>query len=284
MFETYRIGILLRNHSKGIGFDRQSHQYFTASHTLTPATRLVRSVFPEFNAIKTSESLACKELGIDLQNATAADYLKIKEHSRTLRASWSTSRDFGTQTHELAEQCLLAGVDNYVELGKPYMHSNKIDGMVLSYFPGISNFIEDNKHLLREGLVSTEQTVWSSVFNTAGTIDFLTYSSDSKSLDIWDWKTDKSICPPELNFGKFGFGMFSHLPDTNYYHYTLQLGVYRRLLEDLGLPVSGMHLVHLRPSTFDGISDQRPTDKFYDVIDLPYLSDEVSHLLNSNIV
>ncbi len=52
----------------------------------------------------------------------------------------------------------------------------------------------------------------------------------------------------ENNFAN-GFGPVSHLPDTNYWHYTLQLNIYRWLLEKhYNLKISEMALVVLHPN------------------------------------
>jgi hypothetical protein len=41
----------------------------------------------------------------------------------------------------------------------------------------------------------------------------------------------------------------SHLPDTNYWHYSLQLNIYRRILQELyGVVVSELALVVLHPN------------------------------------
>ena len=45
-----------------------------------------------------------------------------------------------------------------------------------------------------------------------------------------------------------GYGPVSHLPDTNYWHYTLQLNLYRWLLEKhYGVVISEMALIVLHP-------------------------------------
>ena len=44
-------------------------------------------------------------------------------------------------------------------------------------------------------------------------------------------------------------GPLSHLPDTNFWHYSLQLNIYRRILQELyGVVVSELALVILHPN------------------------------------
>jgi hypothetical protein len=46
-----------------------------------------------------------------------------------------------------------------------------------------------------------------------------------------------------------GYGPVSHLPDTNYWHYTLQLNLYRWMLEKhYGVKISEMALIVLHPN------------------------------------
>ena len=61
------------------------------------------------------------------------------------------------------------------------------------------------------------------------------------------------------------YSPLDHLPDTNYWHYSLQLNIYRRILQELyGVVVSELALVVLHPN-FD----------HYRVIQLNMMDDEV---------
>jgi hypothetical protein len=63
---------------------------------------------------------------------------------------------------------------------------------------------------------------------------------------IYDWKRSKEI-KAENRF-QTGLGPLAHLPDCNYWHYSLQLNVYRWILETLyGLDVAEMYLLILHP-------------------------------------
>jgi hypothetical protein len=64
---------------------------------------------------------------------------------------------------------------------------------------------------------------------------------------IYDWKRAKEM-KMENPFSN-GYGPAKDLPDCNYWHYTLQLNVYRWLLEKhYGLKISEMALVVLHPN------------------------------------
>jgi ATP-dependent exoDNAse (exonuclease V) beta subunit len=82
----------------------------------------------------------------------------------------------------------------------------------------------------------------------AGSIDFVCENPDG-TLTIYDWKRCKEI--KKTN----GFGTFArtecidHLPDTNYWHYALQLNTYKTILErKYAKKVAQMFLVALHPN------------------------------------
>ena len=63
-----------------------------------------------------------------------------------------------------------------------------------------------------------------------------------------------------------------HLPDTNFWHYSLQLNVYKRILEvKYGKKVTALYLVCLHPSS---------GYKTYDRISVPILEKEIDDLFD----
>jgi ATP-dependent exoDNAse (exonuclease V) beta subunit len=93
----------------------------------------------------------------------------------------------------------------------------------------------------------TEWEVWDEELKLAGSIDMIYRNKKDGTFAIYDWKRAKDM-KMENNFAN-GFGPVSHLPDTNYWHYTLQLNIYRWLLEKhYNLKISEMALVVLHPN------------------------------------
>lgn len=79
-----------------------------------------------------------------------------------------------------------------------------------------------------------------------GSIDMVFRRRSDGKFVIYDWKRSKEI----KTENKFGSGLYplNHLPDTNYWHYTLQLNVYKWILEKYyGLEVADLYLVILHP-------------------------------------
>jgi hypothetical protein len=93
----------------------------------------------------------------------------------------------------------------------------------------------------------TEWEVWDEELKLAGSIDMVYRNKKDGTFAIYDWKRAKDM-KMENNFDS-GFGPVSHLPDTNYWHYTLQLNMYRWLLEKhYGVKISEMALIVLHPN------------------------------------
>ena len=100
-------------------------------------------------------------------------------------------------------------------------------------------------------------------------IDMIFENPDG-SLQIYDWKRCKEIAY-DNNFGQSAITpCIKHLPDTNFWHYSLQLNVYKRILElKYGKKVTALFLVCLHPDS---------TYKTYDRISVPILEKEIDHL------
>ena len=80
-------------------------------------------------------------------------------------------------------------------------------------------------------------------FKIAGSIDMIFINEDG-TLSIYDWKRCKNI-EKFNNFGKKCLVQhLKHISDTNYWHYTFQLNIYKFILESkYGFTVKDLHLV-----------------------------------------
>jgi hypothetical protein len=92
----------------------------------------------------------------------------------------------------------------------------------------------------------TEWLVFDEEHKVAGSIDMV-YKKPDGTLAIYDWKRVHDV--KTENKWQSGLGPISHLPDTNYWHYSLQLNVYRYILQKYyGVVVSELALVVLHPN------------------------------------
>jgi ATP-dependent exoDNAse (exonuclease V) beta subunit len=93
----------------------------------------------------------------------------------------------------------------------------------------------------------TEWLVYNQAGTISGSIDMI-MSNSKGQLMLIDWKRSKEIRAKSFN-GKTGFGPMSCLEDCNYAHYSVQLNVYKYLLEQYyQKEVVGMYLAVFHPN------------------------------------
>ena len=115
----------------------------------------------------------------------------------------------------------------------------------------------------------TEWMIYHEELKLSGSIDMVFENPDG-TLEIYDWKRCKEIAY-ESGFGKSAITpCISHLPDTNYWHYALQLNTYRAILQQkYGKTVTGLYLVCIHPDN---------PYRTYDRIDVPFMDKEINDL------
>ena len=171
-----------------------------------------------------------------------------------IKAQWEANRDeaaqAGTKMHYDIE-CYYNGMDV----------SN--DSVEYAYF---QRFLEDHSDFVP---YRTEWMVWDKELRFAGSIDMV-YENPDGTLMIYDWKRSKGIHKTS-SFMKFSHThCIEHIPDTNFWHYALQLNTYKALIEkNYGKTVTTMMLVCLYPE-----------NKSYQLLKVPDLSEEVGDLFN----
>ena len=118
----------------------------------------------------------------------------------------------------------------------------------------------------------TEWTVFYTKYKLCGSIDMIFENPDG-TLQIYDWKRVKSI-----EYEAFGnktsiIPCLKHMPDTNFWHYALQLNLYKMILEEqYDKKVTDLYLVCMHP-------DNSPST--YDRIQVPILTDDITELLKT---
>ena len=115
----------------------------------------------------------------------------------------------------------------------------------------------------------TEMIVWDKELKLCGSIDML-YENECGELELYDWKRCKEI--KKTSFNKFAkTECIEHLPDSNYWHYALQLNTYKYMIEkNYGKKVNSMYLVCLHPNN---------KNKSYQKFKVPDLKEEIKDLM-----
>lgn len=137
------------------------------------------------------------------------------------------------------------------------------DSLEFSYF---KNFLKDFPELKP---YRTEWMIYHEELMLSGSIDMI-YENEDGTLQIYDWKRCEEI-KHEAEFGKFAkTPCISHLPDTNFWHYALQLNVYKAILEQkYDKKITDLYLVCMHPDN---------VYKNYQRIKVPILENEINEL------
>lgn len=185
----------------------------------------------------------------------------------------------GTQMHYQIE-CLLGGVINPNSLPLKYTHRDLLD----YYFGGNQDVVPPNlgvegrlcpPHFMQfmqdfPDLVPyrTEWLIYDKEVKLSGSIDMVYENQEDGTLSIYDWKRCKSIDKTN-GWNKFAITeCISHLPDSNFWHYALQLNTYKTILErNYGRRVADMYLVRLHPDS-----------STYQLLKVPVLENEMNDL------
>ena len=196
--------------------------------------------------------------------------------AKQIKAQWSNNTEnvagAGTKLHYDIE-CFM----NNPHLPKGYTHKDLFD----YYYNNANTYLFENKSVEWEYFIQfvkdhpdlkpyrTEWMVYNEDVKLAGSIDMVYENPDGK-LSIYDWKRSKEITKVN-NYDKYALTeCVSHLPDSNFWHYALQLNTYKEMLEQkYGKKVSGLYLVRLHPDA---------EEQTYELLKVPVLKAEMKDL------
>lgn len=223
-----------------LSFDSVNHIYTHNKQTLQSVTSFVEECFEKFDVDYWAPRLAAK-YGVTEQE---------------LRAQWDAKSDnarrLGTLMHHKIEHFYLGEhqeTDETFRLFERFAQNHRLTPY------------------------RTEWAIYDEAMGIAGTLDFLDYTDGV--FTIYDWKrTDKIIennQPVIANrYNKTAFAPIDNIPDTTYWHYALQVSIYRYILErNYGISVKAGRLAIFHPS-YDT----------YHVVEVPYLKEEIQRLFS----
>lgn len=106
------------------------------------------------------------------------------------------------------------------------------------------NFVDSHPHLIP---VELEFVVGDAELGIGGTIDFLAFNMEIGKFQIYDWKTDKKF--RKINSKAFFKKPLTHLMDTEYNKYSLQMSIYRYIIErNTSIEIDDSFVVWLNPT------------------------------------
>jgi len=230
--------------SSDISLNHDTHIYTLASNpkaTFNSTTTVLHSLFAPFEKEKIAERLV----------SNVPKYASYTAES--LIAEWDQAGIDGTTVHNELEDYINDGTLPVTLKGK--------QGLAW-----LNQFTKDKYNWYSEVII------YSTEFGISGTIDLLVHDPIKDIYTIIDWKTNKAIKKRAFGRKKGLHFITKHLPDSNYWHYALQLSMYRLILEEIyGKTVKTQALVHL-------------SEGDYTEYELPYLKEEVARVAAANII
>jgi hypothetical protein len=235
-----------------IEFDEPTHRYTVngTSAGWSSCTGFLHSFFPHFDPDGTIRKMmkSPKWPQSKYYGMSAAD----------IKAQWSNS---GKDASE-AGTAMHLGIEMFHNSAEHLIDPAAKDSVEWRYFQNYWKECGEDLEPYR-----TEWEVWSEEHKLAGSIDMIYRRKSDGKFVIYDWKRSKDI--KTANDFESGYPPLNHLPNCNYWHYTLQLNVYKWFLETFyGLEVAELYLIILHPDNTN-----------YRRLRLNILEDEVQDML-----
>tara|TARA_Y100000389_G_scaffold4460_1_gene4226 strand:+ start:93 stop:938 length:846 start_codon:yes stop_codon:yes gene_type:complete len=248
-----------------ISFEEENHIYTVNNNNkdYISVTTFIHSLFPGFNENKiVNNILKSKKYNnpdYKYYNKTKDEILNMWEENRACAAN------LGTQMHYFIEcyyDCLYNPNLNFEEL---FTNNQKIftlkNNIEYKYF---INFVNDNFNLIP---YRTEWCIYDTQLKLAGSIDMV-FTDENNKFYIYDWKRSKEIKKTNNNNETSTLPILDYIPNSNYWHYTLQLNIYKRILEiNYNIIIDSLYLVIIYPE-----------NKNYMKINVPIMNDLINEL------
>ena len=226
--------INIHPNDKRISFNSKEHNYMVDGNRIkNSVSQLIETFFPDFDSEYWSRMKAKERLDF-----LGKKYGKeqLDELQKKILDEWDTKREEaakkGTLLHEVIEK-----------------YYNNID--IKEFPPEFKYFEEFIKKYPSIKPYRTEWRVFDSKASIAGTIDMV-YEKPSGELFIFDWKRSTKLVNDigaviKSDF-EYGFDELNDLSNNSYNKYSLQLNLYKYILEEnYDKEISSMNLLVLHP-------------------------------------
>jgi len=255
-----------------ISFEEKDHKYTIINQgtSITPyksTTTFIHEQFEQFDA-----DLIIKNMMKGKNWKTSKYYgMSVDDIKKIWNDNGSSVSKQGTSLHNNIEKFMnqeLLENEEYTHenLLKNYEKNNILDDSIdwslfIKYIKKYPNFVP----------YRTEWLIYDEEVKIAGSIDMV-YLNDDGTIDIYDWKRSKKIT--KETFGnKYAINeCINYLPDSNYFHYSLQLNIYKTIIEkNYNMKVKNLYLIRLHPEN---------KNNTFEEIKVINLSNEVESLFN----
>jgi ATP-dependent DNA helicase PIF1 len=231
-----------------IKFKEEGHLYWIDGNNkdLVSVTTYIHRFFEHFDTKTVIENILRSKKYKDI------DYKYYKMSFDDIKNQWDenarTASEAGTKLH--------ADIEHFYNGFKIENDSDEYKQFI--------EFYKDNNFLK---IYRTEWMIFSDMLKITGSIDAV-FKNEDGTLSLGDWKRSK-----EINYNSYGNKVgkfpFDNLPDCNFYHYSLQLNLYKIILEKFyGFTVKEMFLVICHPNNINGKYQKLYVDNMEDEANL----------------
>lgn len=216
-------------------FDEPSHTYTVNGEMgYSSATEFVHSNFPLFDTLSMAQTIASKQYPLNHKYYNKS----IEQIIELWNINKNSAADAGTVMHAQIE-------DYYNNI---FTIDTLPDCIEMTYF---KSFIDHVQSFYKWKPYRTEWRVFHEELKLAGTIDMV-FINEDKTLSIVDWKRCKLITKDNIyNDNAYPTNtdlIESGYKDTNFWHYSLQLNLYKYILETkYNKIVKNLTLINLHP-------------------------------------
>lgn len=242
-------------------FSEDHHYEFKGQRVGTSVTALIDKYCNEFDAESIAEKVAVRD------NKTTQQVLDEWEYKNKFACAK------GSTCHEFAQSLWSGNEWTWIDFNDDHDYNMaviKIQGQAHRFYDDYKDKLE---HLADEYIIGSEE------YDIASAIDHLFINKLTGELVLVDYKTNSFLGGyndggKQEKFAKKMKVPLTHLKDITLNHYYIQLSTYKFLLEKYtNLKVSEMFIVYMSENIDN-----------YEIIDIPYLKNEVEKILENRRV
>ena len=227
-------------HADPLKFNEAKHEYSLDHHNVKfiSATTFIHRFFRPFNEPKIAQNLV--DTHPKYAGRTVEEVMK----------DWNQSATDGTTVHNALENAII-----YYNKEKSFGEPEKItdcNEVSIAKLEHGHKWLVDTFGGRDELTLFPELRVFTLDHALAGTMDLLVHNKEKDHYTILDWKTNKALRKKAFNNATGNTMQTGDLPDCNFMHYSLQLSLYRYILEEkYNLKINNQALIHLTPYSAD---------------------------------
>jgi len=200
-------------------FDPETHTYIQDGVSLISVTTFISTLFKKFNPAVTIAGMKRSP------NWPQSKYYGMTDDD--IKSLWARDGELacrlGTELHAWIEDYYVTGNTNH----------DSVEFLQFLEFANEAKLVRP----LNEFRVSSVK------FRVAGTVDCVSHNEDG-TVDVYDWKRCKDM---NTSYGYSIHPLLSHIPSSNFWKYSIQLNLYRILIEESGMKVREMYIVCFHP-------------------------------------